>query len=125
MPGLLLLPLHTPQRTCAAPPRSRLTGRVKLVGPTISCEGSPFQGNVSAPWRRTPHVQSYALATDREGLELLAAEGVLGCHSDRWVAWWGALSGGGGGGRGMSYSACQALCLLRQLSRRWNENTHG
>jgi hypothetical protein len=46
-----------------------------MVGPTISCEGSPFKGNVSAPWRRTPHVQSYALAMDRVALQV----GLLVC----------------------------------------------
>ena len=43
----------------------RLRGDVKLVGPTISCEGSPLNGDVRGKWRRNPHVQSYAIATDR------------------------------------------------------------
>ena len=45
----------------------RLRGDVKLVGPTISCEGSPENGHVRGKWRRNPHVQSYAMATDRVG----------------------------------------------------------
>ena len=45
--------------------RSRLTRDVKLVGAAISCEGSPYKGDVDSTWRRNPHVQSYALATDR------------------------------------------------------------
>jgi translation initiation factor eIF-2B subunit epsilon len=57
------------------------------VGPTISCEASPFQGNVQNPWRTNPHVQSYALATDAEGLRVLLEDGnVLACHNDRWGA---------------------------------------
>ena len=44
---------------------SRLTDTVKLVGPTISCEGSPRDGNVNGEWRTNPHVQSYVLATDQ------------------------------------------------------------
>ncbi len=44
---------------------SRITDTVKLVGPTISCEGSPQDGNVNGQWRTNPHVQSYVLATDQ------------------------------------------------------------
>lgn len=43
----------------------KLSPDVKLVGPTINCEGSPFQGSVQAEWRRNPHVQSFVLATDQ------------------------------------------------------------
>jgi hypothetical protein len=54
------------------------------VGPCISCEASPFQGNVQNLWRTNPHVQSYALATDAEGLRVLLEDGnALGCHNDR------------------------------------------
>ncbi len=49
----------------------RLRGDVKLVGPTISCEGSPLNGDVRGRWRRNPHVQSYAIATDRASAETL------------------------------------------------------
>ena len=37
---------------------SRLTERTKLVGPTISCESSPKNGDVNGEWRTNPHVQS-------------------------------------------------------------------
>lgn len=43
----------------------RLTEVVKLAGPTISCEGSPKDGDVNGEWRTNPHVQSYVLATDQ------------------------------------------------------------
>ncbi len=43
----------------------KLSDKVKLVGATISCEGSPFEGNVEGEWRTNPHVQSYVLATDQ------------------------------------------------------------
>ena len=46
----------------------RLTHDVKLVGSTISCEGTPLGGMVKEKWRRNPHVQSYAVATDKVGL---------------------------------------------------------
>ncbi|NBU65381.1 MAG: hypothetical protein EBS29_12915 [Chloroflexia bacterium] len=46
----------------------KLNDKVKLVGATISCEGSPFEGNVEGEWRTNPHVQSYVLATDQVGL---------------------------------------------------------
>lgn len=47
---------------------SRLNEDIKLVGSTISCEGSPLHGKRSGRWRRNPHVQSYAVATDQVGL---------------------------------------------------------
>eukprot|EP00878_Enallax_costatus_P024831 GHUV01026523.1.p1 GENE.GHUV01026523.1~~GHUV01026523.1.p1 ORF type:complete len:299 (+),score=79.13 GHUV01026523.1:220-1116(+) len=64
---------------------SRLRGSVKLVGSTISCEGSPLHGNHRGKWRHNPHVQSYAVATDLAGLQLLLADSkVFACHKDRW-----------------------------------------
>ena len=44
---------------------SRLEGSVKLVGPVVSCEGSPFKGNAASTWKINPHVQSYTIAMDR------------------------------------------------------------
>lgn len=65
----------------------RLTKDVKLVGPVISCEGSPYQGNVSDHWRTNPHVQSYVLAMDQEALQILKKDNtVLNCYNDRWDA---------------------------------------
>jgi hypothetical protein len=63
-------------------------GDVRLVGPTVSCEGSPLGGNATGTdWRRTPHVQTYAWAVSRRGLADLLADGtVLRCHRDRWDA---------------------------------------
>jgi hypothetical protein len=49
------------------PYRKRLGRSVKLVGPTISCEGVPLHGDVLGAWRRNPHVPSYAFATDKVG----------------------------------------------------------
>lgn len=45
---------------------SRLRGAVKLVGPTISCEGQP-QAPDGGPGRHNPHVQSYVVAMDKVG----------------------------------------------------------
>ena len=50
---------------------SKINDEVKLVGPTISC-GSPL-----------PHVQSFLLATDMVGLNILYKEGALKCYSDQ------------------------------------------
>ena len=36
-----------------------------LVGPTISCEGTPFEGNPNGEWRAAPHVQSHAVAVNQ------------------------------------------------------------
>eukprot|EP00879_Flechtneria_rotunda_P012042 GHRR01012577.1.p1 GENE.GHRR01012577.1~~GHRR01012577.1.p1 ORF type:complete len:347 (+),score=93.53 GHRR01012577.1:547-1587(+) len=64
---------------------SKLSGNVKLVGSTISCEGSPLHGQQTGKWRHNPHVQSYAVATDQVGLQLLIKNRqVFACHEDRW-----------------------------------------
>ena len=44
---------------------SRLVGKVKLVGSTISCEGTFKNGDLTAERRENPHVQSYVMATDQ------------------------------------------------------------
>lgn len=54
---------------------NKIAGNVKLVGSTISCEGSPFEGNIAGEWRTNPHVQSYVIATDQVGL-LLDGQGL-------------------------------------------------
>lgn len=53
----------------------RLSDRIKLVGPTISCEHAPADGATEMP-----HVQSYVLATDATGLAVLRAAGVFECR---------------------------------------------
>jgi translation initiation factor eIF-2B subunit epsilon len=47
-----------------------LSHDVKLVGSTISCEGTPLEGMVKEKWRHNPHVQSYAVATDKVRVKL-------------------------------------------------------
>ena len=44
---------------------ARIDDTVKLVGPVISCEGTPLKGDASKKWRAHPHVQSYTLAMDK------------------------------------------------------------
>lgn len=62
---------------------SKLNDEVKLVGPTINCEGSPLSGNPASTWRRNPHVQSYVVATDRVGMQLLLTDpGVFQCYDN-------------------------------------------
>ena len=61
---------------------AKLMGSVKLVGSTISCGG----GYGFPP---VPHVQTYAVATDRKGLEVLLAK-VCPCSAFRGVALPGA-----------------------------------
>lgn len=75
-----------------------LSDSVKFVGPSINCEGAgdadPFRGLGPPPaagkdadagargW--VPHVQSFAVATDAAGLELLRARSrVFACHAGR------------------------------------------
>ena len=54
----------------------KLTETVKLVGPVISCGGMKWNESV----RQNPHVQSYVMATDITGLELLRKNDVFGCY---------------------------------------------
>lgn len=64
---------------------SRLSDSIKLVGPTISCEGSPKDGDVNGTWRTNPHVQSYVVVTDKIGLNAMWEEGsVFECYSNMW-----------------------------------------
>ncbi|KAL4428545.1 hypothetical protein ABPG75_002634 [Micractinium tetrahymenae] len=72
---------------------NKLDDHIKLVGPTISCEGSPWQGNAKGEWRTNPHVQSYVLATDKVGLDVWLRDGnVFTCWSSMWdVIWHGEL----------------------------------
>ena len=64
---------------------SKITEEVKLVGPTINCEGSPQGGNPANTWRKNPHVQSYVVATDRIGMQiLLDDQNVFKCYNNMW-----------------------------------------
>jgi hypothetical protein len=62
----------------------RISDTVKLVGATINCQGiaaAPLP-NGTAVMHQHPHVQSYLVATDRKGLDLIIADGhVLECHA--------------------------------------------
>jgi hypothetical protein len=71
----------------------KLNDKIALVGPTISCEGSPYQGNVAGEWRSNPHVQSYVLATDKRGIAIwMADKNVFECWTSMWdVIWHGEL----------------------------------
>jgi hypothetical protein len=61
---------------------SKLSDTVKLVGPTINCEGAPFNGDPQQHWRKNPHVQSYLVATDQVGITLLLKDSkVFKCFS--------------------------------------------
>lgn len=62
---------------------SRLTGDIKLVGPTISCEGT--DATETHPARKNPHVQSYVVAMDQDGYRAMRAAGtVFECHHSIW-----------------------------------------
>ncbi len=54
----------------APAPSPLARGSAKLVGPTISCEGSPWRGDVRNEWRASPHVQSYAIGFDQVALQV-------------------------------------------------------
>ncbi|KAK9810073.1 hypothetical protein WJX72_004380 [[Myrmecia] bisecta] len=59
----------------------RITDEVKLVGPTISCEGAPKPHDPQNTWRQNPHVQSYVAATDQKGLEVMLSHGqIFSCY---------------------------------------------
>lgn len=61
---------------------SRLKGDVKLVGSTISCEGT--DATDTHPNRKNPHVQSYVVATDNVGYALLRNSTVFNCYKSIW-----------------------------------------
>lgn len=76
----------------------QLSDDVKLVGPTISCAKTPQRGKDPAdpntPWRQNPHLQSYAVGTDRVGLEVLFRAGeVFECHNERLDTIWSSELG--------------------------------
>ena len=60
---------------------SMLDNNIKVVGPTISCEST---GQSFGVYKQNPHVQSYALATDRIGLGIMLSAGAFTCRNDRW-----------------------------------------
>ena len=78
------------QQAAAAAARSQLGPRVKIAGSTIGCEGVPLRGfGGSGVWRRTPHVQSFALALDRQASEVWKVLGAVQTEFERhgqWVA---------------------------------------
>jgi hypothetical protein len=65
---------------------------VHIVGPVISCEGSPFngpEGVAKGIWRRNPHVQSWLLAMDAVAMHVIRTQSqALTCAKDRWEAIW-------------------------------------
>ncbi|KAK9835058.1 hypothetical protein WJX81_007588 [Elliptochloris bilobata] len=62
---------------------TRINNDVKLVGATISCEPAWLGGNTANEKRQVPHVQSYVIATDQVGLEVLMHDGrVFQCYED-------------------------------------------
>lgn len=70
---------------------SRLGGsdRARMVGPIVSCEGSPLGGDPKAEWRSFPHVQSWLLAMDTVAMNVLRTRSrALTCAKDRWEAIW-------------------------------------
>ena len=64
-PLLRALAYARKQRLRLAPTHAPPAAARVQVGPTISCEGSPYKGNAKGEWRANPHVQSYVLATDQ------------------------------------------------------------
>lgn len=58
---------------------SKLNSEVKLVGPTINCQGTRLEG--TNEWRENPHVQSYVMATDAVGMDLMLNAKVFSCYN--------------------------------------------
>ena len=59
---------------------SRLDATTKLVGPVVSCEGTPFKGNAASQWKTNPHVQSYTIAMDRVSQASLPQSSIIAEH---------------------------------------------
>lgn len=61
---------------------SQLDADVKLVGPNINCGGMPLPRPGSDMFFSNPHVQSFAVATDAVGLDIIRQNSsVLACYS--------------------------------------------
>jgi hypothetical protein len=61
----------------------KLSDTVKLVGPTINCEGAPYKGDPTLHYRKNPHVQSFVVATDQVGMALLLKDrNVFRCYDN-------------------------------------------
>lgn len=68
---------------------SRLNQEVRLVGSTISCEGSWKGGVLTGEKRQNPHVQSYVVAMDDVALNLMRQDStVLKCYKQYHDAVW-------------------------------------
>ncbi|KAL6766934.1 hypothetical protein ACKKBG_A37960 [Auxenochlorella protothecoides x Auxenochlorella symbiontica] len=73
---------------------SRLTDQVKLVGSTISCEGTWKDGVLTGEKRQNPHIQSYVVAMDQVSLNVLRSDAsALQCYEAYHDAVWYAEMG--------------------------------
>jgi hypothetical protein len=64
----------------------KLNEQVKMVGPVVSCTAVAHRGQAEGPWRRVPHVETSAFATDRLGLQV-GPQGGGGDWAGRPAAW--------------------------------------
>ncbi|KAK9918451.1 hypothetical protein WJX75_004177 [Coccomyxa subellipsoidea] len=55
----------------------RLNNDVKLVGSTINCQPIFWLSDTANEMRHNPHVQSYVVATDKVGLQILRDDGTI------------------------------------------------
>ncbi len=53
---------------------SQFDNDTRLVGPVISCEGTPYLGDPSGEWRTVPHVQSHAIAVDQVSFSIWSCD---------------------------------------------------
>lgn len=101
----------------------RISDTVKLVGPTISCEGAARNGDPVGPWRRNPHVQSYVIATDQVGLSILKHDGeVLKCHNGIHDAIWHAELGSSAAVLNAGYNI--DCLMLRYQGVEWQDRSN-
>ena len=101
----------------------RIDGQKKLVGATISCEGSWKGGVLTGEHRQNPHVQSYVVAMDQVGLSLLKSDpAVLQCYHKLHDAIWYAELGSSAAVLGAGYNIDSLM--LRYQGVNWRDTSH-
>jgi len=101
----------------------RIDGQKKLVGATISCEGSWKGGVLTGEHRQNPHVQSYVVAMDQVGLSLLKSDpAVLQCYHNLHDAIWYAELGSSAAVLGAGYNIDSLM--LRYQGVNWRDTSH-
>ena len=70
---------------------SQFDNDTRLVGPVVSCEGTPYLGDPNGEWRTVPHVQSHAIAVDQVSLTSASLASHRVVLDTGWLPWHAVL----------------------------------